>query len=81
MSNNPIIQAALEALERGYVAIPIRKGSKSPVWSDWTHTTWETSFPDELIARFAETIEDTGGLGLLLGEPSGGLIDVDQPDA
>jgi len=65
------IEAAIEYIRRGYAPIPIERGKKSPDtrkgWQDERHTedgVWDT---------FA----DNGNVGLILGAPSGDLVDVD----
>lgn len=66
----------LAAFDRGYTPIPILDKSKRPAQPGWTHTHWETRDQVEVsFARFAA--EGASGVGLLLGKPSGGLIDVD----
>lgn len=68
--------SALEAFARGFVPIPIRDGGKKPWGPSWTHTRWESA--DEVRATFEErAAAGATGVGLLLGEPSGGLVDVD----
>lgn len=71
-------KAALEALERGYQALPIRAGAKNPHVSAWTHVRWDADNPDALISAFEEWHDEGAtNVGLLLGKPSGGLIDID----
>jgi hypothetical protein len=63
------VEAAQRFLGRGFAPVPLGERSKKPALS-----SWET---------FSTTIEDApkhferGNIGLLLGPPSGGLIDVD----
>ncbi len=57
-------------LGRGYAPIPIRLGDKNPGYGGWNE--WEVG-PEELTEVFAKPCN----IGLLLGEPSGGLVDVD----
>lgn len=74
--NGNSTQAAVEALNRGYTAIPIRDGGKRPYGGSWTHIRWENA--DQVTASFNGWIkEGASGVGLLLGAPSSGLIDVD----
>jgi hypothetical protein len=74
--DNGSTRAALEALRRGWQAIPIRNGSKRPYGEAWTHTRWEDDA--QVRETFAAAAEDgAGGVGLVLGAPSGGLVDVD----
>lgn len=69
-------QAALEAYARGYVAIPIRDGEKRPIGGAWPHTRWQSE--EEIRTEFDQRrATGAGGVGLLLGQPSGGLVDVD----
>lgn len=69
-------RTAVEAFRRGYQPVPIRDGDKRPFGAAWTQMRWES---EEQIAasfdRWAET--GAGGVGLLLGEPSHGLVDID----
>lgn len=68
--------AALEAWSRGFVAIPIWDDQKRPAVPAWTHTRWESEAQiREEFDRWNRT--GASGVGLLLGESSGGLIDVD----
>jgi hypothetical protein len=69
-------KAAVEALARGWTAVPIREGSKKPYGAAWPHTRWEDEAQvRDAFKRFAD--EGAPGIGLLLGERSGGLLDVD----
>ena len=75
---NRSTQAALEALAHGYVAIPIKDGGKHPYASNWTHTRWDPYDTTRLIEAFtAAQGNGATSVGLLLGEPSRGLIDID----
>ena len=72
----PNAAAAVEAFQRGYIPIPIRDGKKRPSIGDWTHTRW--SDVEQVAEMFAGYAKDAAsGVGLLLGEPSGGLVDID----
>ena len=52
--------------QRGWYCVPLRPQSKSPARRDWTNLRLEpNAFPDR------------GNIGIILGEPSGWLIDVD----
>jgi hypothetical protein len=77
---HPSVEAALEAIRRGYQPIPIRGGDKIPAIPSWTRTQWENS-PDGLRtarSQFEKWADDGAtNVGLLLGEASGGLIDID----
>ena len=74
------MSAALAAYERGYVPIPIRAREKRPYGSEWTRIRW--SSPEQVTSAFTGwQAEGATNLGLLLGEPSGGLVDVDLDNA
>jgi hypothetical protein len=74
--NDDNARTAVEALQRGYTAIPIKDGAKKPYGFRWQHTRW--SNPEQVTASFTGWAkEGAHGVGLLLGAPSGGLIDVD----
>jgi hypothetical protein len=69
-------RAALDAFARGFQAVAIRDGGKKPQGSAWTHTRWTSE--EEIQQAFDGWAEaGASGVGLLLGEPSGGLVDVD----
>jgi hypothetical protein len=69
---DPAVAAALDYLRRGWAPIPYARGTKRPSgagaegWPSWRFT------PEEIPEKF-------GGknVGILLGAPSGGLVDVD----
>jgi DNA polymerase I-like protein with 3'-5' exonuclease and polymerase domains len=70
--------AAAYHLARGHLPIPVHYRTKKPVGEEWEK---QRPTPEDLDRLFPE-----GGrlnLGLLLGEPSGGLVDVDldEPEA
>lgn len=68
--------AAEEAVRRGYQPIPVRTRSKRPMRPSWTHEVREAT--DDVAAEFtAYAAEGAANVGLLLGAPSGGLIDID----
>src|SRR5690625_1365213 len=72
------IKDALEAVRRGYTPIPIRTKAKAPNLPAWTRVTWKDSSEQEVREQFEEWAEQgMTNLGLLLGEASGGLVDVD----
>jgi archaellum biogenesis ATPase FlaH len=62
--------AAHYALKCSYSPIPIPRGAKSPVFSEWTQARYDH---DDIATLF----EDEPNIGILLGQPSDGLIDVD----
>ena len=73
---NDNTKAALEAFARGFQAVPIRDGGKRPYGGAWTHTHWTSE--DEITEAFEKYAKSgASGVGLLLGTPSGGLVDVD----
>lgn len=69
-------EAAAEAFKRGWQAIPIADGGKRPYGSNWTHMKWESE--KAVTSSFDKwSTEGASGVGLLLGEPSAWLVDVD----
>ena len=68
---------AVDFLSRGWIPIPIPRGSKAPTIRDWPKLR-----PTETDCAQLFGSADTN-IGLLLGEPSGGLIDIDldSPEA
>lgn len=73
-------ETAVVVVKRGYQPIPLRSGTKRPMIGGWTKMRWENS--EKGIAEVRESFdkwanEGQGGIGVLLGEPSGGLVDVD----
>jgi len=52
--------------QRGWWCVPLRAGGKSPARRDWTKLRLEP-----------EVFPDPGNIGIILGEPSGWLVDVD----
>lgn len=70
------IEAAVQAFQHGYQPVPIRNGSKKPFGSAWTQLRWSSEA--EIRASFEQYANNgASGVGLLLGAPSGGLVDVD----
>lgn len=68
--HSELIASAWEYLRRGWQPIPIPAGQKGPVLKEWQHL--------RLTARqIPRAFTLAGNLGLLLGEPSHGLVDVD----
>jgi len=70
MTTSPLIDAARGYLDRGWVPVPIPANQKGPRLPGW-QTLRPTA--DDLPRHFA----GAGNVGLLLGEPSGWLVDVD----
>jgi hypothetical protein len=69
--------SALAAFRRGYQAVPIRDGGKKPHVAGWVHQRWADE--DQISKAFGQWAEEGAhGVGLLLGKPSGGLVDVDM---
>ena len=66
----PVRNAARDYLRAGFAPIPIPKGEKAPKLRGWQ----KLRLSDDQVDEF---FRDTGNIGLLLGEPSGGRIDVD----
>jgi hypothetical protein len=61
---------ALKHRRLGRYTIPLRAGSKNPGRDDWQLERYEEA---DIEARF----DPAGNLGILLGEPSGNLVDAD----
>jgi hypothetical protein len=72
MSDGPanLLDAARWYLARGYAPIPVPAGTKVPVLKGWT----DLRLAD---ADLPQHFNGTGNIGVLLGEPSGWLVDVD----
>ena len=72
MSDGPsiLLESARTYLSRGYAVIPVPARKKIPVLKGWTDLRLSES---DLPAHF----NGTGNIGVLLGEPSGWLVDVD----
>ncbi len=65
-----LLDAARWYRSRGYAPIPVPAGTKIPVLKGWQ--TLRLDEPD-----LPQHFNGTGNIGLLLGEPSGWLVDVD----
>ncbi len=65
-----LLESARTYLARGYAVIPVPARKKIPVLKGWTDLRLSES---DLPAHF----NGTGNIGVLLGEPSGWLVDVD----
>jgi len=71
--HNPTLAAAIAYTRRGWRVVPIPRGSKNPgdaYGEEWQESRLEL---DDLPRYFSLPIN----IGALLGEPSGGLVDVD----
>lgn len=74
-TTNPeeLVEAALSAFERGWIPVPIATGQKRPSLPQWNHLTY--AGPDQIRSTFIDP--KVGGIGLILGDASRGLVDVD----
>lgn len=68
-SSGDIRDAVLAMMDRGWSPIPVKRGSKAPVGTAWQNQRLKHGD----IARFGAT----DNVGVLLGEPSGWLVDID----
>lgn len=68
-----LLEAARWYLGRGYAPIPIPAGSKVPVLKGWQ----ALRLAEDELPRHFNGAPTSGNIGLLLGEPSGWLVDVD----
>ena len=68
---SPTLEAAIAYCRRGWSPIPVPYRSKNPGYNGWEQTRLKE---DELSSRFNGTPQN---IGVLLGEPSGWLIDID----
>nr|DAQ15615.1 MAG TPA: Bifunctional DNA primase/polymerase [Caudoviricetes sp.] len=82
--NAAVVEAALDAYRRGLTPLPIPRHSKGPMMAGWTKLRWPDPTTDtgegedSVRAAFEEyTAGGSTNLGVLLGEASGDLIDVD----
>jgi hypothetical protein len=67
---NPLLQAAQGYLRQGYVPVPISPGAKAPRLKNWQALRL-------VEADIPKYFRDAENIGILLGEPSGGLVDID----
>lgn len=75
-------KAAVGAVRRGYQPIPILDRGKAPGITAWTHLRWNPVDLQDVADRFDEWAEKgSSNIGLALGEPSGGLVDIDLDHA
>ena len=65
-----LLDAARAYLNHGYQPVPVPPGQKGPILIGWQRLRLTV---DELPAHF----NGRGNIGLLLGAPSAGLVDVD----
>lgn len=80
--SSPVVDAAVAAYERGYTPLPVLTSAKRPAVSLWQKLHWPAPpGPDgarEVRAKFEEYASGgAANAGISLGEPSGGLVDVD----
>lgn len=82
--NAAVVEAALDAYCRGLTPLPIPRHSKGPTMAGWNKLRWpdpttDTGDGEDAVrAAFEEyTAGGSTNLGVLLGEASGDLIDVD----
>lgn len=68
------IRSVYDLMDRGFAVIPVPHRHKAPRLKGWQSLRISR---DEVSARFAN---DPGNIGILLGEPSGMIIDVDLDD-
>src|SRR4051812_5150537 len=66
-----ILAAATDALTRGWRVIPVPYRSKKVTRTEWQQERWDA---DQLPGVFSD---DPTNIGLLTGQPSGGLVDID----
>ena len=66
-----LLDHAIEYLRRGWRPVPVPKGMKKPVLDDWQKLRLTEG---ELPAHFSNGCN----IGLILGEPSGWLVNVDK---
>jgi hypothetical protein len=74
-------QSAFGAIQRGFVPVPLRPKGKIPMGNGWQKATWPADSTLESVGehfdRVGENVDGDLNVGVLLGEPSGGLVDVD----
>lgn len=70
------ITAAVQAFRRGYSPVAIYAGHKRPYGAGWANLVWDSE--EQVKASFEQwTEKGAPGVGLMLGRPSQGLVDVD----
>src|ERR1044071_2408430 len=70
-TNTDILRLAQQLVSQGYSITPVAYGTKQPILTDWPNVRISI---DELPTYFGNKLVN---FGVLLGEPSGGLVDVD----
>jgi len=75
-SNKEILEQVDRVIQKGWYPVPVTFKGKLPVGDDWN----KPGDPEEVRKRWER---DNLNLGILLGSPSGGLVDVDldSPEA
>lgn len=71
VSTSPLLDAARGYLSEGFRVVPVPAGQKAPALAGWPELRIEES---DLACYFNGT---AGNIGVLLGEPSGAVVDVD----
>jgi putative DNA primase/helicase len=71
VNGNPSLIAALDYRARGFTPLPVPFKTKEPILDEWQNLRWQSD--DELRLQFSQRCN----VGILCGQPSGGLIDVD----
>ena len=74
MTGGPLLNAARRYQHRGWQVLPLRANGKAPhpsVGKGWTDFRCEENDLEEHFGT------NDRNIGVLLGEPSGGLVDVD----
>lgn len=75
-NTSTLVDAAIDAAKRGYQPIPIVAGEKRPAIAAWTRILWNDL--EEVERQFTDwEAQGYTNLGVLLGEPSHSLVDVD----
>ena len=71
------ISTAMNYIARGYNPIPVRFMSKQPIPRDWTNLKIDDTNVNDFFSN------DNVNIGVVLGQASNGLIDIDfdDPDA
>ncbi len=64
------LEAARQYVGRGWRVVPIPRGCKGPIMQGWQHLRLAQ-------ADLHREVDPDGNVGLILGEPSGWLVDVD----